>query len=131
MEQIFVASMLRHVDAREVIRNTKNGFTKGKLCLSNLVAVCNGLTTSEDEERPMGFICLDFCKVFEVFPHNILVSKWKRYGFDGWNIKWIRNWTDGSFQRLAVNSTLSLRSLGKKWRPSEVYTGTSINQYIY
>lgn len=123
MEEILVASMSRHLNAREAVRNTKNVFTKEKLCLNNLVALYDGLTTPVDVGRAMSVVYLDFCKAFEVFPNNILISNWGRYGFDGWNIKWIRNWTDGNFQRIAVNSTLSIRRLGS--------TGTTINQYIY
>lgn len=78
MVQTLVEVMSRHVDAREVIRYTKNGFTKGKVCLSNLVAIYDGLTTSVDEGRDMDVIYLGFCKTFEVVPHNILVSKWER-----------------------------------------------------
>lgn len=91
IEQILVASVSRHVDTREEITNTKNVFTNGKLCLRNLEATYDGLTTSVCEGRAMGVIYFVFCKAFEVLPHNILVSKWERYGFYGWKIKWIRN----------------------------------------
>lgn len=71
MKQILVASVSRHVDAREVIRNTKNVFTNGKLCLRSLVAIYNGLTTSVGEGRAMGVIY--FCKAFEV-SHTTFLS---------------------------------------------------------
>lgn len=48
-----MASMSKHADAREVIGNSKNVFTKKKLCLSNLVAMYNRLTTPVDEGRAM------------------------------------------------------------------------------
>jgi len=49
----------------EVTGGNQHGFTKGKLCLTSLVASYNGVTASGEKERTIEMTYLDLCKAFD------------------------------------------------------------------
>ncbi|CAM5101816.1 unnamed protein product [Eretmochelys imbricata] len=106
MEQVLKESILKHLE-RNVIRNSQHGFSKGKSCLTNLIAFYDGITGSVDKGKAVDLIYLDFSKAFDMVSHSILASQLKKYGSDEWTIRWIESWLDRQAQRAVINSSMS------------------------
>lgn len=61
-----------------------HGFTKGKPCLTYLVAYYDGTTTLVDKGRASDTIYLDLWKGLDTVLHATLTPKLNRHGFDKW-----------------------------------------------
>jgi len=101
MEQLILEVIIKQVEEKKVIRSHQHGFTKGKSCLTNLIAFCDGTIGFVDEGRAVDVICLDFCKAFDMVSHNILLGKLRKCGLDEWTVRWTENWLNGRAQRLS------------------------------
>ncbi|CAM4635657.1 unnamed protein product [Lepidochelys olivacea] len=111
MEQVLKESILKHLHERKVIRNSQHGFTKGRSCLTNLIAFYNEITGSVDEGKAVDVLFLDFSKAFDTVSHSILVSKLRKYGLDECTIRWVESWLDCRAQRVVINGSMS------SWQP--------------
>ncbi|CAM4691435.1 unnamed protein product [Lepidochelys olivacea] len=89
----------------------QHGFTKGRSCLTNLIAFYDEITGSVDEGKAVDVLFLDFSKAFDTVSHSILVSKLRKYGLDECTIRWVESWLNCRAQRVVINGSMS------SWQP--------------
>jgi len=111
MEQFILDIISKQVEEKKVIRSSQHGFTKGKSCLTNLIALCDSVTSWVDEGRTVDVVYLDFSKAFNTVSHNTLLGKLRKYGLDEWSVRWIENWLNGRTRRVVISGAES------SWRP--------------
>ncbi|GAB0204475.1 mitochondrial enolase superfamily member 1 [Grus japonensis] len=81
MEQL-ILGIINKRGEKKVIGRDQHGFTKGKSCLTDLIAFHNGTTGWLDEERAVDVVYLGFSKAFDTVSHNILIGKLRKCGLD-------------------------------------------------
>jgi len=107
MEQFILEIIIKQVEEKKVTRSSQHGFTKGKSCLTNLIAFYDGMTGWVDERRAVDVVYLDFSKAFDTVSHNTLLGKLRKCGLDEWSVKWIENWLNGRTQRVVISGAES------------------------
>ncbi|PKU49487.1 rna-directed dna polymerase from mobile element jockey-like [Limosa lapponica baueri] len=111
MEQLILDVISKHLELEKVIGSGQHGFTKGKSCLTNLIAFCDRMTGWLDEDRAVDVVYLEFSKAFDTVSHNVLIGKLRNCGLDERTVRWIENWLSSRAQRVVISSAES------SWRP--------------
>lgn len=67
---------------KKAIKSSQHRFRKGKSCLTNMIASCDGMTSLVGEGRAVEIVYLDLIKAFGMVSCNILIDKLMKYGLD-------------------------------------------------
>ncbi|KAJ7426166.1 RNA-directed DNA polymerase from mobile element jockey-like protein [Willisornis vidua] len=102
METLILEAISIDMYDRKVFRSCQHGFTKGKSCLTNLIAFYNERTAWMDEGRVVAF---------NIISHNIFIGKLKKCGLDEWIVRWTENRLNGRTQKVVISGT------GSSWSP--------------
>ena len=74
------------MEEKKVIRNSQHTFAKEKLCLTNFIAIYDGITSWVDGRKAVDVIYLDCSKAFDIVYHDILLMKLRKCGIDEWMV---------------------------------------------
>jgi len=107
MGQLILEAIMKQVEEKKVIRSSQHGFTKGKSCLTNMIAFYDGMSGWVDEGRAVDVVYLNFSNAFDTVSHNILLGKLRKCGLDEWTVRWIEKWLSGRAQSVVINGTES------------------------
>lgn len=91
-----------------MIRSSQYGFTKGKSCLTSLIAFHDGTTGWRHEGTAVGVACLHFRKAFSKVSQDILTGELREGELDEWIGRWIENWQSSELLSVAQVEDLSL-----------------------
>ena len=72
---------------KKATRGSQHEFTKGKSCLTNLVAFCDVTSGRVEGGRAVGVVYLEFIKVFDSFSHSILEMKARECRINEWMVR--------------------------------------------
>ena len=82
MEKLILGTASRHFKDKRVVRGSQHGFTKGKSCLTNLIAFYEEVTRWVDDGKAVDVVYLDFSGAFDTVSHSILPAKLRKCGLD-------------------------------------------------
>ena len=103
MEQLVLDTLSKKLEEKKVIRSSQHEFTKGKSCLTNLIAFYDVITGWVDGGRAENVLYLDFSKAFDTVSHHVFVTKLKKCRIDEQTVRWTENWMTSSAQRDVIS----------------------------
>ena len=95
MEWIILGTIMEQLKVNQGTKPSQHVFVNGRSCLTSLISNYDKVTCLVDEGKAVNVVYLDFSKLFDTVPHNILMEKLAAHGLDGCTLCWVKHWLDG------------------------------------
>ena len=106
-EHIIVSSILKHLDAHQILTDCQHGFRARRSCETQLLTLAHELLSSLDVGYQHDLIILDFSKAFDRVPHERLLKKLDHYGIRDSTQGWIKAFLSNRTQQVIVEGATS------------------------
>ncbi len=106
-ESIVRDVIMDHLIKNNLLSDCQHGFIPGRSCVTQLLTMLDMWTRILDDYGTIDVAYLDFCKAFDVVPHERLLRKIEGYGINGTIADWIRSFLSDRKQRVLVNGCAS------------------------
>ena len=100
-------SIMNHMNENNLFSDCKYGFRHKRSYILQLLDVLDDWSRSYDENKQIDTVYLDIKKAFDTIPHQRVLLKLKKYGFDGNLLKWVEDFLNESRQRVVLNGKYS------------------------
>ena len=94
---------MKHMNDNNLFSTCQYGFRNKRSCVLQLLDVLDDWSNYYDESKQKDNIYLDIKKAFDTTPHERLLLKLKRYGFDGQLLNWVKDFLSGRRKRVMLN----------------------------
>ena len=121
MEHIVFHSIMQHVQHDGILSEFQHCFRSGYSCQTQLIDFIKHIQHAMDQQKPVDLILLDFSKVFDMVPHQRLLTKLAHYGIQGDAHRWIRSWLN-TMHTICCSSWRSIKFCKSKvWSTTRNY----------
>lgn len=113
-EQLILENISKRIQDKKVTGSSQHWFTKGKSCLTNLMAFYSDMTIYKG--RAVDDIYLDFSKGFDIVSYNIFLDTLTKCGLVQWVVRQKEYWLNPSAaENPAEGKSVVVYARGQYW----------------
>ena len=106
-EKIFANRLLSFLLKHSILYDNQFWSMPGKNKIHAIPSLVDYLINSFEDNKLTCLIFLNISTAFDTIDHNILLSKFYKYGIRGITLKWFMNYLSNRYQFVSINNTSS------------------------